>query len=209
MGEKVKKEIMTDKPAVHKIMTAAAPLFAQKGFAAVSVKELAEAAEVNIALISYYFGGKEKLYAAILEAQFELVDNIIVSIRNEERCPIEKIRRFSQKFVKLHKFYPYNHRLIYGEIINSTNCYESIVKPAILRNHDFLTECIQEGINNGQIRSDVKPDCANVLLGSVLHFYFMTNYLADEFLETKKDKAEYYMTEAIEMFLRGVLSNPT
>ncbi len=188
-------------------MTAAAPLFAEKGFAAVSVKELAEAAEVNIALISYYFGGKEKLYAAILEEQFELINNIIVSIRNEVRCPIEKIRCFSQKFVKLHKKYPYSQRLIYGEIINSTNCHESIVKPAILRNHDFLRECVQEGINNGQIRSDVKSDCASILLESVLNFYFMTNYLADEFLETKKDKAEYYMTEAIEMFLRGVLSN--
>ncbi len=208
MGENVKKEIMTDKPAVQRIMTAAAPLFAQKGFAAVSVKELAEAAKVNIALISYYFGGKEKLYATILEAQFDLIDTIIDSIHNEENCPIEKIRRFSQKFVKLHKSYPYNHRLIYGEIINSTNCYESIVKPAILRHHGFLMKCIQEGINNGKIRSDVRPDCANVLLGSLLHFYFMTNHLADEFLETKKDKAEYYIPEAVEIFLRGVLSNP-
>ena len=204
----MEKEIVTDKPTVHKIMTTAAPLFAQKGFAAVSVKELAEAAEVNIALVSYYFGGKEKLYAAILKAQFDLVDRIIASIRKEESCPIERIRHFAQKFVKLHKSYPYNYRLIYGDIINSTNCYESIVKPGILRHHDFLTECIQEGINNGQIRSDVKPDCANVLLGSLLHFYFMTNHLADEFLETKEDKAEYYMTEAIEMFLRSVLSNP-
>ena len=189
-------------------MTTAAPLFAQKGFAAVSVKELAEAAEVNIALISYYFGGKEKLYAAILEAQFDLVDNIIASIRKEESCPIERIRHFAQKFVKLHKSHPYNHRLIYGEILNATNCYERIVKPGIHRSHAFITECIEAGINGGQFRSDIKPDCANLLLDSVVHFYFISNHLADEFLDTKKDKAEYYMTEAIEMFLKGVLRNP-
>lgn len=205
----MKKEIVTDKPTVHKILNAAAPLFAQKGFAAVSVKELAEAAEVNIALISYYFGGKENLYAAILETQFELVDNIIASIRSEENCPIEKIRHFSQKFVKLHKSYPYTHRLIYGEIVNSTNCYETLVKPGIMRNHTFLTECIQSGMESGQIRPDIKPDCANLLLDSILHFYYISNHLADDFLESDKDKAEYYMAEAIEMFLRGILSNPT
>jgi TetR/AcrR family transcriptional regulator len=203
----VKKEIVADKPAVHKIMDAAAPLFAQKGFAAVSVKEIAEVAEVNIALISYYFGGKENLYAAILEAQFELVDNIIVLIRNEENCPIEKIRRFSQAVVKLHKSYPYIHRLIYGEIINATNCYESIVKPGIIRTRSFLAECILAGMNSGQIRPDIKPDCANLLLDSVLHFYFISNHLVDEFLEQKEDKAEYYMAEAVEMYLKGILNN--
>jgi len=203
----VKKEIVVDKPAVHKIMEVAAPLFAQKGFAAVSVKEIAAVAEVNIALISYYFGGKENLYAAILKAQFELIDNIIVLIRNEENCPIEKIRRFSRAFVKLHKSYPYVHRLIYGETINATNCYESIVKPGIMSSQDFVKECILAGINSGQIRPDIKLDCASLLLDSVLHFYFMSNHLADEFLEQEEDKAEYYMAEAIEMYLKGILNN--
>jgi DNA-binding transcriptional regulator YbjK len=38
-----------------KLIKAAAPLFAKKGFASVSIRELAEAAKVNGALISYYF----------------------------------------------------------------------------------------------------------------------------------------------------------
>jgi len=205
----VKKEIMTDKPTVHKIMDAAIPLFAQKGFAAVSVKQIAEAAGVNIALISYHFGGKENLYAAILEAQFELSDNIIRLIREEEHCPIERIRRFAQDFIKVHKKYPYIHHLIYGETRNMTDCYESIVKPGIIRSHDFLEECIQEGITSGQIRPDIKPDCTNVLLHSILHFYFFTSHIADMFLEQEHNKAEYYMVEAIEMFLKSILNTST
>ena len=201
------KRVEVDKPTVHKIMTVAIPLFAQKGFAGVSVKEIAETAKVNIALISYHFGGKENLYVAILEAQFELLDHIINVIRNEENCPIQKIRRFSQEFVKLHKPYPHIHRLIYGEMINPTTCYHRLVKPGIIRCHDFLAECIESGINSGQIRPDIKPDCANVLLASVLHFYFFTNDLSDTFLEKEEDKAEYYMVEAVEIYLRGILNN--
>lgn len=202
----MKRQIMIDKPTVHKIMDAAIPLFAEKGFVAVSVKEIAEAASVNIALISYHFGGKENLYSAILETKFELVDNIMYLIRKEENCPIEKIRRFSQELVKLYKNYPYIHRLIYGETKNSTSCYESIVKPGIVRCHEFLAECIQAGINSGQIRSDIKADCANLLLDSVVHFYFLTPHISDMFLERENDKAEYYMAEAVEIYLRGILN---
>lgn len=202
------KEIVADKPTVHKIMNEAIPLFARKGFAAVSVKEIAEAAGVNIALISYHFGGKENLYATILKVQFELVDQIITLLHDEEDSPITKIRRFSQELIKVNKCYPYIHRLIYGEMINPSACYEGIVKPGIIRTHNFFDDCIQSAINSGQFRPEIKPDCANLLLASILHFYFFTNHLCDVFLAAEEDKAGYYMTEAIEMYLRGVLTNP-
>lgn len=42
----------------QKLLNAAKRLFAEKGFAATSVKDLAEHAEVNVSLISYHFGVK-------------------------------------------------------------------------------------------------------------------------------------------------------
>src|SRR3954468_19099396 len=42
-------------------------LFADKGFDGTSVKDLAEAADLNVSLVSYHFGGKEGLYQACLE----------------------------------------------------------------------------------------------------------------------------------------------
>jgi len=145
----------------------------------------------------------------ILEKQFELVDKIISLVRKEEHCPIAKMRRFSQEFVKVNKSCPDIHRLIYGEIINPSTCYEKIIKPGASRSHDFVAECILAGISSGQIRSDIKPDCANMLLGSVLHFYFFSSQLIDNFLVGENDKAEYYMTEAFDIYLRGILNNAT
>ena len=40
-------------------------LFAQKGFEKTSTREIAEAAQTNIAAISYYFGDKAGLYRAV------------------------------------------------------------------------------------------------------------------------------------------------
>ena len=45
-----------------KLIDAAEALFSESGFDGVSIREIAEAAGVNIALIGYYFGGKEGLF---------------------------------------------------------------------------------------------------------------------------------------------------
>ncbi|CAN5630338.1 hypothetical protein BH10PSE18_BH10PSE18_11830 [soil metagenome] len=47
-----------------RLLEAALTLFAKKGFAKTSTREIASAAEANIAAISYYFGDKAGLYAA-------------------------------------------------------------------------------------------------------------------------------------------------
>lgn len=54
----------------ERLLHAALRLFAQQGFAKTSTREIAEAAGVNLAAISYYFGDKQGLYRAVfLESQ--------------------------------------------------------------------------------------------------------------------------------------------
>lgn len=56
-----------DETSKQKILMTATKLFANKGFDAVSVREICKEAKVNLCLISYYFGGKQELYNAIIE----------------------------------------------------------------------------------------------------------------------------------------------
>lgn len=51
-----------------RLLQAALRLFAEQGFAKTSTRELAEAAQVNVAAISYYFGDKAGLYRAVFLA---------------------------------------------------------------------------------------------------------------------------------------------
>jgi len=46
------------------ILLVAERLFADKGFHGTSVRDIAQEADVNIAMISYYFGSKDKLLEA-------------------------------------------------------------------------------------------------------------------------------------------------
>lgn len=53
-----------------RLLDAALRLFAEQGFAKTSIRQIAEAASVNTALISYYFGDKKGLYNAAYTEPF-------------------------------------------------------------------------------------------------------------------------------------------
>lgn len=61
---------MNQQDCRSRLIAAATPLFARKGVHGTNVRELARAAGVNLSMISYHFGGKQGLYAAVLEEQF-------------------------------------------------------------------------------------------------------------------------------------------
>lgn len=54
----------------ERILHNSAKLFAQKGYASVGMREIATHAEVNLAMINYFFGSKKGLLKEILETGF-------------------------------------------------------------------------------------------------------------------------------------------
>lgn len=55
------------------ILQAAETLFAETGFASVSIRDIAAAADVPIALVRYYFGRKEDLFCHLFESRQHLI----------------------------------------------------------------------------------------------------------------------------------------
>lgn len=53
--------------AEEALLREAKRLFASKGFDGTTVREIADAAKVNLSLVSYHYGGKEGLYRACIE----------------------------------------------------------------------------------------------------------------------------------------------
>ncbi len=65
-------------------LDAAEALFAEKGFEAASIQEIAEKAGVSRGTPNYLFGSKEGLYEAVLERAFEAPEGLIASVGARE-----------------------------------------------------------------------------------------------------------------------------
>ena len=196
----------SEKTVSQQIIDAATVLFAAKGFARVSVREISKEAEVNSALISYYFGGKGELYNHILKSQLEHLISVVSEIQKEKLTPIKEIYRFSEKLTLLHKKYPYLLRLVLGEIINPS-CYYGVVKKEIESMNHLLKECILRGVNSGDFKSDIDPDATAISLIGIINFYFLTLPLSNELLLKKDNQVDYFVKESIRQYLEGILSH--
>ncbi len=63
------------------ILLAAERLFAQRGYHAVSIRQIAEEAGVPLALVGYYFGQKHELFAAIFQHWSTTIDERLAGLR--------------------------------------------------------------------------------------------------------------------------------
>lgn len=62
----IQSNALHDNETCRRIIQAASEEFAQHGFAGARIRNIVDAAGVNLAAINYYFGGKEGLYRATL-----------------------------------------------------------------------------------------------------------------------------------------------
>jgi len=95
----------SDKRVQERLIDAAEGFFCEHGFEGTSVRDIATAAGCNVASVSYYFGGKERLYMEVWRRRILAVrDNQIMSIEkvmSTKGSPSleELLRSFAEAFI--------------------------------------------------------------------------------------------------------------
>jgi len=74
----------TNKGVRDRLLDAAEELFCEHGFEGASIRDIAAAAECNIASVNYYFGGKEKLYEEVWRRH-------LITMRDARIASIEEV----------------------------------------------------------------------------------------------------------------------
>ena len=90
----------------ERILDTAEVLFAQKGYQAVSVREITSAARCNLAAVNYHFGKKENLYLEVFRSRWvPRATRIRESFRRalagqDSLSPPKVVRALAQAFVE-------------------------------------------------------------------------------------------------------------
>ena len=79
------------------ITSIAIDLFAKKGFSVTSMRDIAKAAKVNVALIYYYFKNKEEILYHIIEQSSRDLLRILREIQSQECDPFDCLKKMIQR----------------------------------------------------------------------------------------------------------------
>ncbi len=85
----------------ERILECASQLFAQRGFSAVGVREIATNADVNISMVSYYYNGKTGILKAIIDEYFNEVKNILKTISETNFDPETSLKFLIREMMRL------------------------------------------------------------------------------------------------------------
>lgn len=153
------------------ILEVAEQLFYEKGFEGTSVRDIANTASVNLAMISYYFGSKEKLLTALVEWRAGYIQGVLNELVTDETLdPFEKIDRL----VNLYTDKIFNHSRFHCIMTTHLPTIQSekikqLMTDIKLRNLDNIRRIITEGQKKGFFRKvDIELTVASIM-GTITH----------------------------------------
>jgi AcrR family transcriptional regulator len=138
----------------EQITREAMELFAKKGFEGTSIRDIASNAGVNIAMINYYFGSKEKLFESLLENKAAYTRDVLSAIAKDPALTeIEKIEKIIEGYVTRLFTGRVFHRMIHQEMMlsNRDSLQDAIVE-MIIPNGLIIKGIIEAGIKKGEFR---------------------------------------------------------
>jgi AcrR family transcriptional regulator len=177
-----------------RILMAAGEVFAEFGFRASTVRKICQRADVNVALINYYFRNKKELYSAVLEYAYRqaLEKYPYEPDKTAHLPPEEKLSRFVRNFMgrTLDEGRPAWHgRLTAREIIEPTGALDRIIDRGFRPLHEQLGSIVRE-ILGGRVEDSGIHLCVFSILGQCLFYRHSRRVIAKLYPSFRFDAGE-------------------
>src|SRR5450432_3802460 len=185
------------------LLDSAEMLFSRKGFDGTSVRDIAEAAGINTAMISYYFGSKEKLMEEIFERKsLNIREKVDTLLKDDSLDPFQKMYSLVDEYIEGILQRKVFHRILLCEqIINQNPIIIQLMEKMKARNSEYINDLIRLGQKKGLFKKNIDiPMMTNTLIGTISHSLInMDFYKRYHHLESMKE-------EEFERFLKKKLS---
>lgn len=194
------------------ILRVAKTEFAAKGFDGTSVKDICDAAGVNVGAISYYFGGKEGLYRSCLEGfgryRLKSTERILQTPKSIEDVRV-RLSLFLEEFIELHFLEPEVSQILHKECTSERAVNRKLFREVFLPTFGHLHRFFKEGIRARLLKRHLDPLVMSAMLfGGIIHV-LRTDTIAREYFKVSlKDKnhRKHFVKQAIDQFLMGASS---
>jgi AcrR family transcriptional regulator len=181
-----------------RIMQAAGPVFADKGFQSATVREICQAADVNLAAINYYFGDKERLYIETVKRAQRLVAERFpmptwpAGTTAEDRLA-EYVETLLTRMLDNHQM-PWQSRLMMREILDPTTACQELAEEYFRPQFALLLSILGE-LGGDAVEPHLLEQFAFSIVGQCV--YYRVGRPIVECLIPKQQRAEHYSTRQL------------
>lgn len=193
------------------ILKVAETLFAEKGFDGTSIRDISKVAKINIAMISYYFGSKERLLESLLLYSTSDLKSQLDQLIHEELEPIEKINKLIELYINRINNNKGIYRILHFEF-SSEKREKSLAAFSELKKDNLKTleTIVQEGQKKGIFRKDViVPLLTPTILGTFFHFQMNKSFFKEIVQLNTEEAYENYikthLTQHIQQTIKALL----
>lgn len=173
----------------ERILNAARELFIKNGYNGTSIRDIATAADANVAHVKYYYESKYNLFEIIFDEAFDILIKRIFTTLNSDMPFFEMVETWINIYYELLPQYPQIPIFILNEINQSP---DTLINKIAKRNPEEiftkLSERMEEEIAKGTIR-DIPVVDFGLNVASLCVFPFMFRGLALKIAD--KSDAEY------------------
>jgi AcrR family transcriptional regulator len=190
-------------------VAAGTELFAERGYDGVPLWLIAEKAGVNKAMVNYHFGGKRKLYLAIVGATFAEIVARVESLAESARPAPQMLRELIAVVGELAaRRHPHFCTMMLREILTGGPHLEPELIDKPVRVLAAVQRIVARGVREGDFRP-VDPLLTHLsLVGSLVFFFatarFRERVLADRRLAIKPPDAAAYVRHIQDLLTHGL-----
>lgn len=154
------------------ILDVATAEFARAGYAGARVDEIAARTRTTKRMIYYYFGGKERLFTAVLERAYSVIRQAEQELDVEHLDPVAAIRRLAEVTFDHHEAHPDFIRLVSvenmheAEHIAASEELARIGSPAL----EVIRRILATGRESGLFTADVDAVDLHAMISSFCFF---------------------------------------
>lgn len=133
----------------QRILAAGTALFAERGYAASSMRELAERAGVALSASYYHFPGKRDVLLAIMDEAMEHLERGALDVLALDLPPLERLPALVHAHVRVHLEEPQRARVADGELRSLDTESRDRIVAVRDRYESYFRSLLKEGIEAG------------------------------------------------------------
>ena len=193
------------------ILQVAEKLFAEKGYDGTSIRDISKEAKINIAMVSYYFGSKEKLLERLIYFRTSGLKMKLENLFKENLPPLEKIEKFIELYIERIDHNRDLYQILHFEISSNKRAMDLKAFTDIKKgNLESLTKIIEEGQAQNSFKKDINiPLLTPTILGTYFHFHSNKPFFKDILNLTTDAQYDHYiktdLTKHIQQTIKSLI----